>query len=89
MLRWREAVVAAAVSARDGLAAALQLRPHVVVTDIAMPGEGGYWLADHLKAVGIDDPVIAMSAFRPKDRIMGARPQTFGGLTKQTRGPSL
>jgi hypothetical protein len=24
-----------------------------------------------------DAPVIAMSAFRPKDRIMGTRPQTF------------
>jgi CheY-like chemotaxis protein len=77
MLRSRGAVVAAAISARDGLAAARLVRPNVVVTDIAMPGEDGYWLADQLKAVGIDVPVIAMSAFRPKDRIMGARPQTF------------
>jgi CheY-like chemotaxis protein len=76
-VRSRGAVVTAAVSARDGLAAALQVRPHVVVTDIAMPGEDGYWLADQLRAAGIDVPVIAMSAFRPKDRIMGARPQTF------------
>jgi CheY-like chemotaxis protein len=54
MLRWRGAVVAAAISARDGLAAALQVRPHVVVTDIAMPGEDGYWLADQLRTSGID-----------------------------------
>jgi DNA-binding response OmpR family regulator len=76
MLRWRGAVVAAAISARDGLAAALQIRPHVVVTDIALPGEDGYWLADQLKAVRIDVPVIAISAFRPRDS-MGTRPQAF------------
>jgi CheY-like chemotaxis protein len=77
MLRWAGAVVVAAISAQDGLAAALQVLPHVVVTDIAMPGEDGYWLADQLRAAGIDVPLIAISAFRPKDRIMGARPQTF------------
>ena len=69
--------MAAAISARDGLTAAHQVRPHVVVTDIAMPGEDGYWLADQLRTAGIDAPLIAMSAFRPRDRILGARPQTF------------
>jgi CheY-like chemotaxis protein len=47
------------------------------VTDIAMPGEDGYWLADQLRATGIDVSVIAMSAFRPKERTMEARTQTF------------
>jgi CheY-like chemotaxis protein len=77
MLRWCGAVVSAAMSARDGLAATLQVRPHVVVTDIAMPGEDGYWLADQLRAAGIHTPLIAISAFSPKERIMGAHPQTF------------
>jgi CheY-like chemotaxis protein len=77
MLRWAGAVVVAAISAQDGLAAALQVLPHVVVTDIAMPGEDGYWLADQLRAAAINVPLIAISAFRPKDRIMGTRPQAF------------
>jgi CheY-like chemotaxis protein len=77
MLRWAGAVVVAAISAQDGLAAALQVLPHVVVTDIAMPGEDGYWLADQLRAAAINVPLIAISAFRPKDRIMGARSQAF------------
>lgn len=77
ILRWGGAMVTGASNARDGLTAARQVQPHVVVTDIAMPGEDGYWLADQLKAAVINVPVIAMSAFRPKDRIMGARPQTF------------
>lgn len=77
VLRWCGAMVTAATNARTGLAAAHQVRPHIVVTDIAMPGEDGYWLADQLRAAGIDVPVIAMSAFRPKDRYLGARPQTF------------
>jgi CheY-like chemotaxis protein len=69
MLRWRGAVVAAAIGARDGLAAALQVRPHVVGTDIAMPGEDGYWLVDQLRAAGIDVPVIARtrSTHTPQD----------------------
>jgi CheY-like chemotaxis protein len=77
VLRWSGAMVTAATNARSGLAAARQVRPHVVVTDISMPDEDGYWLADQLRAEGIDAPVIAMSAFRPKDRILGPRPPTF------------
>jgi CheY-like chemotaxis protein len=77
VLRWCGAMVTATTNARSGVAAARQVRPHAVVTDIAMPDEDGYWLADQLRAEGIDAPVIAMSAFRPKDRILGARPPTF------------
>jgi CheY-like chemotaxis protein len=70
-------MVTTAANAQGGLTAVCQVRPDVVVTDIAMLVEDGYWLADQLKAVGIDVPVIAMSAFRPRDRIMGARRQIF------------
>lgn len=77
VLRLCGAEVTPATNALQGLDATRQMRPHVVVTDIAMPGEDGYWLADQLRTAGIDAPIIAMSAFRPKDRYLGARPQTF------------
>ena len=74
ILRWCGAVVTAATNARRALAAAREVRPHVVVTDIAMPGEDGYWLASQLRAAGIDVHVIAMSAFGPRNRMSGATP---------------
>jgi CheY-like chemotaxis protein len=67
-------VVTAATNARRALAAAREVRPHVVVTDIAMPGQDGYWLASQLSAAGIDVHVIAMSAFGPRNRMSGATP---------------
>jgi CheY-like chemotaxis protein len=68
MLRWCGAMVSSANNAQAGLTAARHGRPHVVVTDIALPGEDGYWLADQLHRAGPSVPVIAGSAFRPKPR---------------------
>jgi CheY-like chemotaxis protein len=73
-LRWCGAVVTAATDARRALDAAREVRPHVVITDIAMPGEDGYWLADQLRAAGIHVHVIAMSAFGSRNRMSGATP---------------
>jgi CheY-like chemotaxis protein len=87
VLRWCGAVVTPATNARRGLEAACQVRPHVVVTDIAMPGEDGYWLAGQLKAEGIDVPVIAMSEFRPKDRMLTARPAAFRRFISKPMDP--
>jgi CheY-like chemotaxis protein len=59
--------VSAASNARDGLALARQMRPHVVVSDIAMSGEDGYWLVRELRRAGGDlpsqVPVVATTAF--------------------------
>ena len=68
ILRWCGAMVSSANNAKAGLTAARHGRPHVVVTDIALPGEDGYWLADQLHRAGPDVPVIAVSAFRPKQQ---------------------
>jgi diguanylate cyclase len=68
ILRWSGAMVSSANNARTGLAAARHGRPHVVVTDIALPGEDGYWLAEQLRRARPNVPVIAVSAFRPKEQ---------------------
>ena len=60
------ATVRAAASAEDGLNACLALRPHVLVSDIAMPGRDGHDLMrDVQEALGPEGPRvrIALSAF--------------------------
>ena len=73
ILCWCGAMVSSANNARTGLTAARHGRPHVVVTDIALPGEDGYWLADQLYRRAPYLPVIAVSALRPK----AGAPTTF------------
>lgn len=83
ILRWCGAMVSSANNARTGLTAARHGHPHVVVTDIALPGEDGYWLADQLHRRGPHLPVIAVSAFRPKE---GA-PTTFRRYFRKPMDP--
>jgi CheY-like chemotaxis protein len=65
-------------NARDAVALATRLRPHAIVSDIAMVGEDGYWLVRELKglpAVVADIPVIAATAFgyeHPRARVLAA-----------------
>src|SRR5436309_5764120 len=44
------AFVMIAASARDGLAALGQVAPDVLLVDLTMPIEDGYWFIDQLKA---------------------------------------
>jgi CheY-like chemotaxis protein len=59
--------VTAADNARDGLALAIRTRPHVIVSDIAMTGEDGYWLLGRLRQLPPEMlapvPVIAATAY--------------------------
>ncbi len=61
------AAVTAAVSAREALDALATAVPDVVVTDIAMPGEDGYWLLEkirrHAETSVREVPVVAATAF--------------------------
>jgi CheY-like chemotaxis protein len=65
-------------NARDAVALATQLRPHAIVSDIAMVGEDGYWLVRELRqlpAVVADIPVIAATAYgyeHPRARVLAA-----------------
>ena len=66
-------------NARDAIALATRMRPHAIVSDIAMIGEDGYWLVRELKRlppeiVG-DVPVIAATAYgreHPRSRVLAA-----------------
>ena len=75
-------------NARDGVALATQMRPHAVLSDIAMPGEDGYWLVRELKRLPAEllgpVPIIAATAYgreHPRDRVLAA------GFTEHLQKP--
>jgi len=59
------------VCSADSVPAARELlstrTPHVIVTDIAMPGHDGYALLDHVRSRADRIPVIALTASPPSD----------------------
>ena len=57
------AVVVSAPSARTGLQAVLENRPDVVVSDIGMPGEDGYWLIREVHSRVGALPAVAVTGF--------------------------
>jgi signal transduction histidine kinase/FixJ family two-component response regulator len=62
--------VTSAISAAEGLAAFTRVRPSVVVSDIAMPGEDGYTLMRRLRALerGKEHtPAVALTAYAGVD----------------------
>lgn len=67
LLESRRARVVCASSAQEALARVQEALPHVVVSDIAMPGEDGYAFMRKLRALprecGGDTPAIALTAF--------------------------
>ena len=77
MLELCGAKVLVAESAKTGLDAYLKDRPDAIVSDIAMPGEDGYWLvrevARHRNTR--DVPAVAVTAFagqHPRDMALAA-----------------
>jgi CheY-like chemotaxis protein len=73
MLELAGAKVVPAASVREALAAFETTRPDVIVSDIAMPGQDGYALIRHVRALerehGSATPAIALTGFvRPEDR---------------------
>ena len=66
------ATVKPVLEPRRALDEARLMAPHVVVTDIAMPGEDGYWLAEQLASAGLAAvPVIALTALRRSEHARG------------------
>ena len=61
------AVVTIAMSAREALRIVTQVSPDVILTDIAMPGEDGYWLLSEIRHHadgGVSGlPVVAATAY--------------------------
>ncbi|MGI9034844.1 MAG: CHASE3 domain-containing protein [Pyrinomonadaceae bacterium] len=64
------ATVIAAESAEAGLKAVKNQKPDVLVSDIGMPDEDGYSLIKKTRALGIEIPAVALTAFtRARDRM--------------------
>jgi CheY-like chemotaxis protein len=62
------------VSVTEGLKAVEEWRPHVVISDIAMPGEDGYTFIRKVRALdfskGGKTPALALTAYgRAEDRV--------------------
>ena len=74
VLRYWGALVMGANSARQAFQSYTTLRPDIVVTDLAMPGEDGIWLAEQLRARGERMPIIAVTGYAPifAERLPGA-----------------
>ena len=71
-------------NARDAVALAVQGRPHVIVSDISMAGEDGYWLVRELRGLTPSIPVIAATAYgreHPRARVLAA------GFTEHLQKP--
>ena len=67
------AEVVTAASAAEALDALARARPHVLVSDLSMPGDDGYELLERVRALGLDRegrvPAVALTAFaRAEDR---------------------
>lgn len=64
------ATVMAVCCAQDAIDLLTHMRPDVIVSDIAMPGEDGYQLMRHIRSSGAKEiPAIALTAYvRPEDR---------------------
>jgi CheY-like chemotaxis protein len=80
--------VTATDNASDGLALAIRTRPHVIVSDIAMIGEDGYWLIGRLRQLPPEMlpriPVIAATAYgreHSRTRVLAA------GFTEHLQKP--
>ena len=80
--------VMATDNARGGLALAVRTRPHVIISDIAMIGEDGYWLIGRLRQLPPDllppVPVIAATAYgreHSRTRVLAA------GFTEHLQKP--
>jgi CheY-like chemotaxis protein len=67
ILKHDGAMVTAVGSAEEALAALQRERPDVLLSDLAMPGKGGYWLIGQVRALpperGGVTPAAALTAF--------------------------
>lgn len=69
------AIVAIAGSAREALERLAQFEPQVIVTDLAMPGDDGYWLLNEVRSREPEHrtiPLIALTAGDDRRRALDA-----------------
>jgi CheY-like chemotaxis protein len=86
VLEYGGAVVSVTGTARDTLGVMERIRADVILTDLALPGEDGYWLVQHLRGWPTERggrvPVVAMTAAGDeRDTILAA------GFSEHLRTP--
>ena len=74
MLDYEGAMVLGADSAEEALRILRTVRPHAIITDIALPGRDGFWLLEHLRAAyrTAQIPVVAVTAVARREEILEA-----------------
>jgi CheY-like chemotaxis protein len=77
MLEQCGAIVVSAPSARTGLQAVIESHPDVVVSDLGMPGEDGYWLIREVHNRVGQLPAVAVTGFSDRYHPMQARAAGF------------
>lgn len=71
------AIVQVASSAAEGFAMLQTLRPHVLVSDVGMPGEDGYSLIQRVRAFDPGIPSLALTAYTRLDDMKTAMSKGF------------
>jgi CheY-like chemotaxis protein len=77
VLEYGGAVVSVTATARDALGVLERVQADVVLTEVALPVEDGYWLVQHLRGWPAERggrvPVVAMTAVEdPRDKVLAA-----------------
>jgi CheY-like chemotaxis protein len=74
MLDYEGAMVLGAASAEEALGILRTVRPHAIITDIALPGHDGFWLLEQLRGSRRTDriPVVALTAVAGREEILDA-----------------
>jgi len=87
LLEYNGAEVHAAVSAAEGRAAFAELRPHVLISDLSMPGEDGFSFLASVRALptalGSETPAVAFSAMSPVNAQARARAVGFQAFLRK------
>ena len=74
MLDYEGAMVLGAASAEEALNILRTVRPHAIITDIALPGRDGFWLLEQLRGSRHTEkiPVVALTAVAGQEEIFDA-----------------
>ena len=74
MLDYEGAMVLGTASAEEAIEILRTVRPHVIITDIALPGHDGFWLLEQLRSSRRTDsiPVVAVTAVAGREEILDA-----------------
>jgi CheY-like chemotaxis protein len=87
LLEYNGAAVHTAVSAHEGRAAFVELRPHVLISDLSMPGEDGFSFLASVRALpaelGSETPAVAFSAMSPVNAQARARAVGFQAFLRK------